>query len=198
MTFTRQECEAGMNDTRNIVIAGIEFPGPDGKQYETTGEYRPPKKGEWRLSCYAPTQSTHNWETPEIILRELPPPAPPRRVPTDKDAAVWPRRKCWCLNKPLNGTNGETGKLLHVDESRTSSPFCVQLDNGCIVFPRYCEIEDVPLGPVYHWRDATRNDLQQQFLVVNRGEKYWANTYLTRFFLDDIENGLRVLVEVGK
>jgi hypothetical protein len=72
-----------MNDTSKLITPGIKFPGPDGKQYETTGEWRPPKKGEWRLSCYVATQSTHNWETPEIILRELPPPAKPRRVPSE-------------------------------------------------------------------------------------------------------------------
>ena len=65
-------------------------------------------------------------------------------------------------------------------------------------FWKYCEIEGVPLGPLYHWRDATRNDMHRQFLAENRGDNYWLNTHLTQFFCDYIETGLRVLVEVGK
>jgi len=186
-----------MNDTSKLITPGIKFTGGDGKQYETTGEWRPPKKGEWRLSCYAATQSTHNWETPEIILRELPPPAKPRRVPTDQDAIHRPR--CWVRDNDTDEWSGPMTLIAVLNSDVHSLPFSVTnsgaCNGGCWAF---CEIEDVPLGPLYHWRDATKADLHQQFLAVNRGENYWLNTHLTQFFCDYIETGLRVLVEVGK
>jgi hypothetical protein len=163
----------------------------EGKQYEAIA-FRCPGIGEVFLDSIGDTVRHGVFDCPRLILRELPPPAKPRRVPTDADAIHRPR--CWVRdyeNKPW-----EEAQLLSV--AVTEYPFSTTSDNLSRTCWRFCEIEDVDYGPVYHWRDATRNDLHQQFLVVNRGEKYWANTYLTRFFFDDIETGLRVLVEVGK
>jgi hypothetical protein len=35
-----------MNDASKIIREGIKFTGEDGREYETTGDYRPPMKGE--------------------------------------------------------------------------------------------------------------------------------------------------------
>jgi hypothetical protein len=185
------------NDTSKLITPGIKFTGRDGKLYETTGELRPPKKDEpcWYIDGSVVAISDCDWTYPQIILRELPPPAPPRRVPTDADALHRPR--CWVRDSEQVEWSDEPHTLIAV-MPKSAFQFKTVNSGGYVSAWKFCEIEDVPLGPVYHWRDATRNDLHQQFLAVNRGEKYWANTYLTRFFLDDIETGLRVLVEVGK
>jgi len=187
------------NDTSKLITPGIKFTGEDGKQYETTGEWRLPRKGEWFIDNYdGLNNASHDYVSHKhIILRELPQPPPPRRVPTDADAIHRPR--CWVRDNeddewsvPMRLVAVLNGESHRLPFSVTNS---IGVSGGCWA---YCEIEDVQLGPVYHWRDATEADLHQQFLVMNRGEKYWANTYLTRFFLDDIKTGLRVLVEVGK
>jgi len=185
-------------DTSNLITPGIKFTGHDGREYETTGEYRHPKRGETFLGSddmvyTAPVDQPEN----RIILRELPPPAPPRRVPTDADAIHRPR--CWVRDSEEHEWSGPKRLVAVLNGESHKFPFSVtdSIGNsgGCWA---YCEIEDVPLGPVYHWRDATSEDLHQQFLIMNSGDNYWLNTHLTRFFFDDIKTGLRVLVEVGK
>jgi len=179
------------NDTKNIVIAGIEFADYDGKQYETTGEYRPPKKGEWRLSGYIPSQSTHDWETPEIILRELLPPAPPRRVPTDADAIHRP--KCWVKYNGDDNWLDEPETLIAV-VPESGRPFKTVNARGSVDGYMFCEIEDVPLGPVYHWRDATEADVDTtpEGIQWNNGTNGFGLT------VRSIPPETRVLVEVGK
>jgi hypothetical protein len=74
------------------------------------------------------------------IVEPLPLPLP-RRVPTDQDAAVWPRRKCW-VRDDLESKWSEKATLLYV-QSDASFPFITS--DGCW---RYCEIEDeTPINP---------------------------------------------------
>jgi hypothetical protein len=143
-----------MDDKRNIIIPGIKFTGGDEREYETTGEYRPPKKGEAVVHaetgevCY----SAFDYMACRIILRELPPPAPPRRVPTDRDAIHRPQ--CWVRDHEQVEWIDKPQTLIAV-LSETAFPFKAANSDGYVSSWRCCEIEDVPLRPVYHWRDAT-------------------------------------------
>jgi hypothetical protein len=178
-----------MNDTRSIIIPGIEYAGPDGRLYETTGEYRPPTKGEWWLNNYSPHPSKHNWETPQIILRELPPPAKPRRVPTDADAIHRPQ--CWVRFSPENSWQGDSDDIYLL--AVTSDRFIVSFNGDTHIYA-FCEIVDVPFGRLLHWRDATEADIG----TIPEGIQYANSTKGFGLTVRSISPGTRVLVEVGK
>ena len=133
------------NNTRNIVIAGIEYAGPDGKQYETTGEWRPLKGGDWFLGSDDQVyQASYTCQHNRIILRELPPPAKPRRVPTDQDALHRP--KCWVrYNESDDWRDGPETLIAVVPGS--GRPFKTVDARGSVDGYPFCEIEDVVCKP---------------------------------------------------
>jgi hypothetical protein len=182
------------NDTSKLITPGIKFTGEDGNQYETTGEWRPPKKGEAFINDEGfITISAMNFVSQRPILRELPPPAPQRRVPTDADAIHRPR--CWLRDNDTDKWSGPMTLVAVLNSKSHNYPFSVTTlegeGAGCW---RYCEIEDVPLGPVYHWRDATEADVGKRFQAVEFANKqrYWSVK------LGKKPEGARVLVEVGE
>jgi len=80
-------------------------------------------------------QSTQTGEAYFSVRTIVEPMPTPRRVPTDQDAAVWPRRKCW-VRDDEDEEWIEKPELLYV-QSDASFPFITS--DGCW---RYCEIED--------------------------------------------------------
>ena len=183
-----------MNDTSNLITPGIKFTCENGKQYETTGEFRPPKcfeayLGRNSLAC----RSSHNWNASAIILRELPPPAPPRRVPTDQDALHRP--KCWVRDSDPDEWSGSMRLVAVLNSDIHSLPFSVTNSGACSGGCwRFCEIEDVPLGPVYHWRDATEAVAGTIPECIQYANDIRGFGIVARNFI----KGTRVLVEVGK
>jgi hypothetical protein len=67
----------------------------------------------------------------------------------------------------------------------------IGVHDGCWAF---CEIENVPLGPILHWRDATRNDID----TTPEGTQHSNGTKGFGLTVRSISPGTRVLVEVGK
>jgi hypothetical protein len=106
-----------------------------GRRYETTGELRCPANGEfWLTSCHARImKNRQTFGEPRIILRPL----PVRKIPTDQDAAVWPRRKCWV--RDCVGDQWEEAILLSVVDSGYF--FSATNDECGRVNWRFCEIE---------------------------------------------------------
>jgi hypothetical protein len=187
------------NDTSKLITPGIKFTCEDGKQYETTGEWRPPIKGEAFINNEGfITISSMNFVSKRPILRELPPPALPRRVPNDADAIHRPR--CWVRDSEDDEWSGPMRLVAVLNSKSHNYPFSVTnsegVSGGCW---RYCEIEDVPLGPVYHWRDATSEDVGSRFLMIMQDGRYHLpHVILTHYYFDNTKATPRVLVEVGK
>jgi len=178
------------NYTSKLITPGIKFTSEDGKQYETTGEYRVPKNGEWVVGENGnPKPITYESAFFYPILRELPPPAPPRRVPTDADAIHRP--KCWVRDNVEDVWSGPMRLVAVLNSKSHNYPFTVTnlegVSGGCW---KFCEIEDVQLGPVYHWRDATSEDVGKWFEAAEFADK--------QKYCVCKPDGVRVLVEVGK
>jgi len=183
------------NDTSKLITPGIKFTGEDGKQYETTGEFRVPKGGEWVVGENGnPKPITYESAFFYPILRELPLPAPPRRVPTDADAIHRPR--CWVRDHEDDEWSVPTRLVAVLNRESHKFPFSVinfeGVSAGCWAF---CEIEDVPLGPVYHWRDATEADvgMRPEAILFPNGTKGFGFEILR-----NVNPRTKVLVEVGK
>jgi hypothetical protein len=181
-----------MNDMKNMITSGIKFFGPDEREYETTGERRLPRRGEVFINnSNRVTVAPHDYvDSYQIILRELPPPAKPRRVPTDADAIHRPQ--CWVRDSENSKWCGPHTLLSVADPLRHCHPFSV-LRDGQRVYFRFCEIEDVLLGPILHWRDATSEDVGKWFQAVEFPD-------VTKFWDVELNKSgyARVLVEVGK
>lgn len=105
-----------------------------GKRYEAVA-FRCPVDGDRWLAAYGEALDNGPFIDPRLILRRL----PTRKVPTDQDAAVWPRRKCWVRddeNEPWEEA------VLLVVTGDCSYPFRVfQGDCETDLHFRFCEIE---------------------------------------------------------
>jgi len=135
------------NDTSKLITPGIKFTGEDGKQYETTGEYRSPIKGEafWSFNFHRVWIAARDYGNDRPILRELPPPTKPRRVPTDADAIHRPR--CWVRNNEEHEWSGPMRLVAVISESEFQ--FKIVNSSGYVIAWKYCEIENVDYRPEY-------------------------------------------------
>jgi len=110
----------------------------DGTRYETTGEYRRPMEGDHWLGCDGESVFTEHqvFGQPRLILRPL----TFRKVPTDQDAAVWPRRKCWVRDWEYEQWNEAT--LLAVVDDKDNRFRAICDSHPLVDTPwRHCEIE---------------------------------------------------------
>lgn len=114
-----------------------------GKRYETTGELRKPNNAcEYWLSETATHVYYGLCSNPRLILRPL----PVRKVPTDQDAAVWPRRKCWVkddIRAAWSIDNSWALLAVRADGDLFSDKqfLVMSLPTGRISSFRFCEIE---------------------------------------------------------
>ena len=104
-----------------------------GKRYEAVA-FRCPTDNDIWLTQMGDTVRRSLFPELRLILRQL----PTRKVPTDKDAAVWPRRKCWVRSR--SDVEWKPGTLLYVEDG-DDEPFGVLNQYGVRVRYKFCEIE---------------------------------------------------------
>ena len=108
----------------------------DGRRFETTGELRKPIACEYWLSETATRVYYGLCSNPRLILRPL----PVRKIPTDQDAAVWPRRKCWVRDSEDHPWSDD-GAYFLLGVRQADFSFLVFNNYGNTAGCRFCEIE---------------------------------------------------------
>jgi hypothetical protein len=103
-----------------------------GRRYEAVA-FRKPSEGEMFLDATVTAIRPGRFDRPRLILRPL----PVRKVPTDQDAAVWPRRKCWV--RDFGDKPWEEAELFSVADHEY--PFSTTSDELVRTCWRFCEIE---------------------------------------------------------
>jgi hypothetical protein len=104
----------------------------EGKRYEAVA-FREPSEGEFWLTVNGNAVNDGYYGNPRLILRPL----PVRKVPTDQDAAVWPRRKCWV--RDFGDKPWQEAELFSVADHEY--PFSTTSDELVRTCWRFCEIE---------------------------------------------------------